>query len=159
MRWTEFAMACPQFAELVKERMIDPHITLLGTLRADGAPRISAVECDLVGDDLYTGMIWRSVKALDLLRDPRMTMHTLPPGKDNPLGDLKLYGRAVPVEDPDARRRYGDVLYARIQWRPEEPFHCFAVDIESAGFVRFHDGGRDVWRWAAGSRLHTSFRS
>src|SRR5262245_46955006 len=103
MRWSAFADACPELAGITRERMIDPHVALLGTVRSDGSPRISAVECDVVGDDLHTGMIWQSVKALDLLRDPRMTMHSLLPGKDNPLGDLKLYGRAVAVEDPAAR--------------------------------------------------------
>lgn len=149
MRWSGFAAGCPELAGIAREWIVDRHILLLGTLRADGSPRISAVECDLAGDDLLVGMIWRSSKAVDLLRDPRMTVHSLPPGKDNPEGDLKLYGRALPVEG-EQKRAYEREIFQRLQWRPDEPYHCFALDLESAGFVRFRDGGRDVWRWHAG---------
>jgi len=113
MRWAPFSQASPELAEIAREWLADRHIMLLGTLRPDGSPRISAVECDIVGDDLCTGMIWQSAKALDLLRDPRMTVHSLPPGKDNPAGDLKLYGRAVAVDEPATKRAYEETLYAR----------------------------------------------
>lgn len=157
MRWAQFVRECPELAEIARSWIADRHILLLGTLRADGSPRISAVECDLVGDDLCTGMIWQSVKALDLLRDPRMTVHSLPPGMSNPEGDLKLYGTAVPVEGR-GKWFYERTLYARIQWRPSEPYHCFAYDFTSAGLVRFRGGGRDRWLWREGSRLRRGFR-
>jgi hypothetical protein len=157
MRWAEFAKACPELAMIGRELIADRHIMLLGTLRADGAPRISAVECDLVDDDLTSGMIWQSTKALDLLRDSRMTAHSLPAGLSNPDGDVKLYGTAVRVEG-DLKRRYGDVLYARIQWRPSEPYHCFSFDITAAGFVKFRGQGRDSWSWRAGGELRKDFR-
>jgi hypothetical protein len=159
MRWRAFADACPQLAGIAREWIADRHIMLLGTLRADGSPRISAVECDLVGDEFCTGMIWQSAKALDLLRDPRMTVHSLPPGKDNPAGDLKLYGRAVAVED-DVKRAYEDVMFARLAWRPPEPYHCFALDIAEAGTVVFKNGGREIVSWREdreGDRSSTRF--
>jgi hypothetical protein len=152
MRWGGFATECPELAALAREWIVDPHILLLGTLRADGSPRISALECDLAGEELYIGMIWRSAKALDLLRDPRTTVHSLPPGKDNPAGDLKLYGRAVAV-GAEHKRAYEKEIFQRMQWRPDEPYHCFALDLDSAGFVRFRGGGRDVWHWRAGGPL------
>jgi Pyridoxamine 5'-phosphate oxidase len=157
MRWNEFSAASPQLAAVAKEWIVDRHIMLLGTLRPDGSPRISAVECDFVGDDLCTGMIWQSTKALDLLRDPRMTAHSLPAGLSNPDGDFKLYGRAVSIEG-ELKKRYGDVLYARIQWRPSEPYHCFSFDITAAGFVKFRGQGRDAWSWRAGGDLRKDFR-
>jgi len=157
VRWSEFARECPELAAIAREWIADRHIVLLGTLRADGSPRISAVECDLVGDDLCTGMIWQSTKALDLLRDPRMTAHSLPPGLSNPDGDIKLYGTARRVEG-ETKREYERTLYARIQWSPHEPYHCFALDITSAGFVRFRDNGRDAWSWRAGAALRKAFR-
>jgi len=174
MRWDEFGRACPELAEIAREWVADRHIMLLGTLRPDGSPRISAVECDVVvwdgaaalahttegstgtvGADLCTGMIWQSKKGLDLLRDPRMTVHSLPPGLHNPAGDLKLYGRAVEVTEPAGRRAYGETLYARIQWQPSEPYHLFALDIESAGLVRFEGDDREVLHWRAGGALRT----
>lgn len=156
MRWDEFAQSCPELAGLVRERFEREQIFLLGTLRPDGSPRISGVECDFVGGDLCTGMIWQSTKALDLLRDPRMTIHSLVPDKAHEpehQGDLKLYGRATEVGDPDRKAAYADAIEARIDWRPEEPFHCFAFDIQRAGHVRFADGNRQVATWRAGGEL------
>jgi hypothetical protein len=103
-------------------------------------------------------MIWRSVKALDLRRDPRLTVHSLPPGKDNSEGDLKLYGHAVELSDRDDKVRYEDAIEARINWRPAEPYHVFAVDIDRAGFVVFGGDGRESWSWRAGGRLRKEVR-
>jgi hypothetical protein len=153
MRWGEFARECPELAALARDWIADRHIMLLGTLRRDGSPRISAVECDLIDDDLCTGMIWQSTKALDLERDPRMTVHSLPPGLSNPEGDLKLYGRAVAVTEPERRRAYEETLYRRLSWRPEEPYHLFALDIAAAGFVRFIGDSRDVRYWRVGTGM------
>jgi hypothetical protein len=157
MRWGGFEKSCPEFAGMVRERFEREQIFLLGTVRPDGSPRISAVECDFVDADLMIGMIWRSTKALDLLRDPRMTIHSLVPDKareSESQGDMKLYGQALEVTDPERKRRYEDAIHARIDWRPSEPYHCFALDIDRAGLVRFGDGGRDVWTWLAGGALH-----
>jgi hypothetical protein len=149
MRWGEFSAQCPELAELASARFGADQLVLLGTLRADGSARISAVEPDFAGGELLVGMIPRSVKALDLLRDPRATVHSWPPDKEGRLGDIKLYGRAVAVTDPAGKRAYEDAIFTRMAWRPVEPYHCFAFDIESAGLVRFNDAGREVWSWRA----------
>lgn len=156
MRWDEFAAGCPDLAHVAEERFTREQIVLLGTVRANGAPRISGVECDFVAGDLMTGMIWRSTKALDLLRDPRVTIHSLVPDKQHEAqnqGDLKLHGMAVEVTDRGQRARYQAAIFARIGWQPSEPYHCFAFDIEHAGMVRFVDGQREVWSWRSGGNL------
>lgn len=141
---------------MARDRFERDQIFLLATLRPDGSPRISGVECDFVDGDLMTGMIWRSMKALDLRRDPRCAVHSLVPDKaheaDNQ-GDLKLSGRAVEVHDPVHKRRYEETLRARIDWAPSEPYHCFGFDLEWAGMVRFAEGHREVWSWHVGGAL------
>jgi hypothetical protein len=157
VKWAEFERVCPELGAIAREFIADRHIVLLGTLRPDGSPRISAVECDVVGDDLCSGMIWRSTKALDLERDPRLALHSLPAGLSNPAGDIKLYGTAVALAAA-RRRAYEKVLHDRIGWSPSEPYHCFAYDITAAGFVRFRDNGRDSWHWRTGGELARDFR-
>src|SRR4029079_16025492 len=86
-------------------------------------------------------MMWRSPKALDLLRDPRLVVHSVVSRREGDEGDFKLYGRAVPVEQSDRSDSYRAAIKARIDWEPEQPnYHVFAVDIESAGFVEFAPG-------------------
>jgi hypothetical protein len=146
MDWSGFAAAAPELADMARRRFAENRLGLLGTLRADGSPRISPIEVFFSDGQLMLGMMWRSRKALDLLRDPRVVVHTAACDPDGVEGDLKVYGRAVDVPDAGARTRYGDVLEERIKWRPSEPFHLFALDVESAGYIRF---GKDplAMRW------------
>lgn len=153
MRWREFAAECPELARLAAERFAADQLVLLGTLRPDGSPRISGVEPDIAAGDLMIGMIPHSVKALDLLRDPRMTVHSWPPDNKGERGDIKLYGRAVDITDPAGKRAYEEVIFARTAFRPTEPYHCFALDLTSAGMVRFSEGGREVWSWRPGGPM------
>lgn len=67
---------CPELAEIGRRRLEERHVCLIGTLRADGSPRISPVEPYLVAGDLVIGMMAGSRKAADLLRDPRLVVHS-----------------------------------------------------------------------------------
>jgi hypothetical protein len=147
VRWQDFAAACPELAEIGRRRFAEDEVVLIGTIRRDGSPRISPVEPDLAAGELCLGMMWRSMKALDLLRDPRLVVHTATKDRHGTAGDLKLYGTARDVEDADLRGAYKDAIEARIAWRPEGDFHCFVVDIESAAFVRFDGGTQITIRW------------
>lgn len=122
-------------------------ILLLGTIRADGRPRISPCEAYVVDGDLLLGMMWQSKKALDLLRDPRITVATVQTDREPKVGDLKLYGSVRDVLEPERRRAYSDALHAAINWRPSEPYHLFSFDVEHAGFVSFGDEKR-LMRWS-----------
>jgi hypothetical protein len=140
MRWEEFAAACPELAQLGEERLRSHELCLVGTLRRSGWPRISPVEPDFAAGELMLGMMWRSPKALDLLRDPRLVVHSVVSSRMGTEGDFKLYGRAVDVHEPERREAYRAAIKARLDWAPDEPdYHLFAVDIESAGFVVFGD--------------------
>jgi hypothetical protein len=154
MRWDEFAAAVPELAALGEERLRAKELCLVGTLRKNGWPRISPVEPDFVDGELMLGMMPRSPKALDLLRDPRLVVHSVVANRSGKEGDFKLYGRAVDIQDPDRRAAYRATIKARIDWEPTEPnYHLFAVDIDSAGFVTFDEPAHGLaWDPAGGLR-------
>ncbi|HEY6030263.1 MAG TPA: pyridoxamine 5'-phosphate oxidase family protein [Gaiellaceae bacterium] len=154
MRWDEFAAACPELASLGEERLRVRELCLVGTLRRNGYPRISPVEPEFVDGELMLGMMWRSPKALDLLRDPRCVIHSVVSDRMGTEGDFKLYGRAVDVQDAERRARYRAAIKARIDWEPAEPrYHCFAIEVESAGFVIFGEGRYGLaWESSSGLR-------
>lgn len=147
MRWAEFAETAPELAGLGEELFLRSGLGLVGTLRRDGSPRISPCEVFLVDGELLLGMMWRSRKALDLLRDPRLAVNSPQADRNAAGGDFKLYGAAVEVTDPALRERYADVVEATIDWRPKDPYHLFAIDIESAGYISFGEGRRAL-RWS-----------
>ena len=151
MRWDEFEQACPELAELGRERFERQRLLMLGTLRRNGWPRISPCELDFVVGELCLGMMWRSPKARDLLCDSRCVLHSCTSDKSGTEGDFKLYGTARDVDDEGFRERFETVVERRLDWRPPRPYHLFAIDLGSAGFVMF---GEDryvlAWNLAAG---------
>jgi hypothetical protein len=109
------------------------------------------VEPLIFDGELYLGMMWQSLKALDLLRDPRISVHSAVADRMAPAGEFKLHGRVREVTDAGERRRYGAALFEKIGWNPSDsPMHLFAVDIESAGFFVTAGDHRTVIRWRAG---------
>lgn len=128
------------------ERIKETGIVLLGTIRADGWPRISPCEAYVIDGDLMLGMMWHSRKAIDLQRDPRLTIATPQSDREPVHGDLKMYASVVDVPEPGRRQAYSDTVQAAIDWRPPEPYHLFAVEISSAGFISFGNAPR-LLRW------------
>ena len=90
--WRQVEAEAPELAALARH-YFDRHVhKLLATLRLDGSPRISGIEVTFAEGELWLGMMWRSVKALDLLRDSRFALHS---GSDDPpewTGDAKVLG-------------------------------------------------------------------
>ena len=147
--WQQFASAEPELAALGVAMFGRTGLALVGTLRRDGWPRISPVEPFIADGQLYLGMMWQSVKALDLLRDPRCVVHSTVSDREGSEGEFKVYGRAVEVISLDERRRFGEAVYAAIGHGLEEPeFHCFAIAIESVAFsqLRGEEFHRQVWK-------------
>ena len=140
MRWDAFEEACPEIASMARARFEKDQLVMVGTVRRDGSPRISPNEVDLAAGRLFVSMMWRSKKALDLMRDPRVVIHSVTCDKSGSDGDIKLYGRVVDERDADVREAFRDAIRARIDWAPDEPeFHCFSLDVESAGYTRFSE--------------------
>ena len=138
MRWDAFVEACPELATIAEERFHNDELVMLGTIRSDGTPRISPCEVDFSEGNLFLGMMWRSKKALDLLRDPRCVVHSVTCDRMGSNGDLKLYGRMTNVQESELRQAYRRTIKARIDWEPDEPeFHLFSLDVEAAGFMIF----------------------
>lgn len=144
MRWSEFEKRAPRLAKAFRERTEGKTI-VVGTIRRDGTPRISPIGFEFAYGEIWMGMMWRTHKALDLLRDPRVLLHNaVTSDKD---GEVKLRGRAVEINTKSRRERYRSLLRKRYGWAPEEPFHLFTVDIEHAALVTFGPRGLSAKTW------------
>jgi len=121
--WKTIERAEPEFAGRV-QRLFDAgrHKTI-ATLRADGSPRISGIECEFTDGELRFGSMTAARKGADLARDPRFALHgpTFHPveGKEAEWpGEAKIAGRAVPAgpvatdasgEGPDGEMFIADI--------------------------------------------------
>ncbi|MGE3621958.1 MAG: pyridoxamine 5'-phosphate oxidase family protein [Acidimicrobiia bacterium] len=100
--WDVFEQAEPELAARVRRLFEAGRHKTLATVRADGSPRISGIECEFVDGDLRFGSMTGSRKGADLHRDPRFALHgpTFHPeeGKEADWpGEAKVTGRAVPA--------------------------------------------------------------
>jgi hypothetical protein len=98
--WNVIEQAEPEFALRVRELMDAGRHKTIATLRADGSPRISGIECEFTATDLRFGSMTGARKGADLVRDPRFALHgpTFHPeeGKEKEWpGEAKFAGRAI----------------------------------------------------------------
>lgn len=108
--WKTIVASEPEFASRV-ERLFDAgrHKTI-ATIRADGSPRISGIECEFSREDLRFGSMIGARKGADLKRDPRFALHgpTFHPEEGEEAewpGEAKIAGRAIlvgPITTDDA---------------------------------------------------------
>jgi hypothetical protein len=131
-RWSDVEAQVPELAAAAR-RFFDAfdHKTV-ATLRRDGSPRISGTEVDVADGELWFGSMWRSMKALDLQRDPRFALHSGSPSPPDWSGDAKLAGRAEEIMDPQ-------VIEAVNGGRAPGPSHLFRADIAELVVVRLGD--------------------
>ena len=138
--WSEVEQASPELAAVVRAAFDAHKHKVLATLRADGSPRVSGNEVTFKDGEAWMGMMDGSVKALDLLRDPRMAVHSATVDAELKLGDAKMAGRAVAVTDPGTIRRFAsDSAENHDGAEPPEAFHLFRIDITEASIVRIGD--------------------
>ncbi len=129
--WAEFAAAAPDLAAFVRERLEAHRHRILGTLRADGSPRLSGVEVTFLDGELWIGGMPGSRKSADLRRDPRLAVHS---GSDDPpgfRGDARVSGRAVFEEDEVAKARFLEAAGGG----PPGPFDLVRVAITEVSTV------------------------
>jgi hypothetical protein len=153
-RWEEIEAAAPEVAALAQARFEATGLGFLATLRKDGSPRISGIEPTFLDGEVWLGMMDGSLKARDLRRDPRFSLHSASADKEVKDGDAKLTGRAVEVTDQDAKvgfmRRFAELN----EYGPpeDEPYHLFRLDITEVMTLR-PDGDHlaiDTWHEGRG---------
>lgn len=97
MSWSRLEAEAPGLARLGRERLAGG-LALLGTVRADGSPRVSPIGVFFLGGELVIGVMTRSGKARDLRGDPRVALQSLVTAPDEGEPELKLYGLVAPSD-------------------------------------------------------------
>lgn len=168
VRWAEFRAAEPEFADLVRARFRAFQHHVLATIRPDGSPRLTGLEGDFRGDELWLGMMIGSRKALDLRRDPRFSMYANPgTGTGMGGGDVRVSGRAVEVTDPEEFARYAgsaDASEGGSGEAPEVPevperFHLFRAELSEVVRITVEDPHIVFQVWHPGHALRTIRRA
>lgn len=156
--WADFEAAAPEVAEQGRELIDRYGFVLAGTIRKDGTPRISPVEARVVEGHLMLVMICGTLKARDILRDPRIVLNTPFVDLSDPIAEFKLRGRVTEVGDPGLRAAAADATEAASGWRPRDDWHVFSVDVEDAAFIYWEGGVMRMTRWTCDGGVQTTTR-
>ena len=148
--WAAFAEAVPRIAEVFARRHAAAgDLCLLGTLRADGYPRISPMEPRFFEDRLCVVGMPDTSKFRDLARDPRFTLHTATIDAHVREGDAKLWGVVENLRDEDLHQRFAQAVFDRTGFdlRGRQFPEFYVADIRGASSVTVTDGLElTVWR-------------
>ena len=161
-RWADFEEAAPELASAGRERLEQFGFVFIGTIRRDGGPRVNPVEAHIVDGELALCMVPWSLKAGDLLRDPRTFLHTpVIEAASGAPGEFKLRGRALQIGDAGLRDAVADTLDRKSGWRPTPDWRFFHVDVEAAAFLRYDEQEEihRLLRWTPERGLESSTRT
>jgi hypothetical protein len=150
LTWAELERAAPEIAGFGRDLLERFQFVFVGTLTKDGSPRVNPCEAYIIDGHLLLNMMPRSLKALDLLRDPRIYVHSPVIDKNAEDGEFKLAGRAPPLTNASLRTKLDDLFWELIGWRPDPDSHYFEVLAER---VAYHRYGEDevALRWSVRS--------
>jgi hypothetical protein len=132
--WSAVVAAEPEFAGRVRALFDAGRHKTIATLRADGSPRISGIECEFTEKgELQFGSMPDARKGADLRRDPRFALHGPTfhpdPGQEGEWqGEAKIAGRAVAA---------GPVL---VEGSTEPQGEMFVADITEVVVTGLNDG-------------------
>jgi len=116
--WKDVERAEPEFAARVRRLFDAGRHKTIATVRADGSPRISGIECEFADGELRFGSMPGARKGADLRRDPRFALHgpAFHPQEGQEAGwpgEAKIAGRAV-LAGPAGDGPAGDLFIADI---------------------------------------------
>ena len=144
--WDDFAAAAPELAAAAR-KLLEAHTHLtIATLRKDGAPRISGIECRFIEGDLWFGSMPNAVKALDLQRDPRFALHSGTGDASEWHGDAKFAGRVEEITDLERMKE----IFEAMGHPQSGPSHLFRAELSELSTVRLGEPADhlviDSWR-------------
>jgi len=148
--WSVIEQSEPDFAGRVLRLFDAGRHKTIATLRLDGSPRISGIECEFNGGQLRFASMSDARKLADLKRDPRFALHgpTFHPEEGREVewpGEAKIAGSVVSVE---ATTGEGDV---------DRDGEAFTADIGEVVITRLSDDGTKlvVESWTPERGLHS----
>lgn len=99
--WGEFEDQQPAMAAVVRRCFDARRHKTIATIRADGSPRISGIECSFDDGRMTFGSMPKSRKLDDLHRDPRFALHSptedpIEGAESSWRGEAKVSGYAIP---------------------------------------------------------------
>jgi hypothetical protein len=143
--WSEFEKASPELAAFGKERL-NGKVAYLGTVRANGRPRVHPVTPIISAERLFLFMEPTSPKGKDLQREGHFALHATVEDSNGGNGEFYIRGIATLVNDAALREEA-----AKAGYKPQDHYILFTLSVEYAFMNIYTKGAPTVKRWQSGS--------
>lgn len=140
--WTTLCSDAPDLAQAITSRFKANLHHILGTIRLDGAVRLSGTEVTIDPDHVGLGMMPASHKLTDVRRDPRVELHSAPLDAHLSAGDAKLIGVLIETGETEG-----------------QPGFAFSLDVTRASLVRVTGDHLEFTIWSPTGGLRIQHRS
>lgn len=156
--WAQFTKEAPYVSEVFSRRhAATGKLCMLGTIKADGSPRVSPMEPNVVeGQLVLVGMPGTS-KFRDLTKDPRFELHTATIDTGVSEGDAKVSGVVENFPNAEFQGRFLEDLYATsgfdLRGQLFDPF--FVANLTAGSCIEL-DTDRlkiTIWKPGVGERI------
>ena len=164
--WSDFTDAEPELAERARLILASTVNAVLGTLRADGMPRLSGIDPFFLHGELWIGSMPDARKGADLRRDPRCSLHSIPwesrklrpDAADGGEADVKVAAHAVRLGDAADQAEILAWFKEERDMEPAADADLFRLDLDAVTVISVdHDANElvvDHWT-EAGGRITT----
>jgi hypothetical protein len=141
--WAEFAKQAPELATFGNARL-NGRVSYLGTVRANGQPRVHPVTPIISAERLFLFMEPASPKGKDLERSGHYALHATVENSSGGEGEFYVRGIATRVHDPAMREE----AVSAAGYVPKPHYILFTLSVEYA-FMNVYstDGAPNVKRW------------
>jgi hypothetical protein len=147
--WGEVEAQASEFAGRV-QAVFDAHKhKTMATLRRDGSPRISGTEMQFTLGEVWFGSMGGALKARDLLRDPRVAIHSGTVDLELQRGDAKIAGRAIEVRDAALWRAVNGE-----ETSPPDGAYLFRIEVSEVVLTRVDGDELVIESWTPARGLH-----
>ncbi|APE34240.1 pyridoxamine 5-phosphate oxidase [Nocardia mangyaensis] len=152
--WSQFTEEAPRICALfLRRHQATGNLCMLGTVRADGSPRISPIEPTIFEDMLVLAGMPNTRKFDDLARDPRFCLHTATVDTMVTDGDAKLFGTVIDEPDEALHARFAQKLFddKGFDIRGMKFDHFYLADLTGASTVEAAEDHLDITVWKPGA--------
>jgi hypothetical protein len=157
----------PDLADRVRAVLSSTTNAVLGTIRRDGAPRLSGADPYFHDGQLCIWSMPRARKGADLRRDPRVAVHSIPwdsrklrdGAADVGQADAKVSGTAVLASDVGELSAFREWLKSERGFEPPEDWDLFIIDIDALAVISVDNGQLVVDRWSTTGGRQTMRRA
>jgi hypothetical protein len=151
LTWSEFQAVRPDMAKFGEERFPNG-VSYLATMGRDSYPRVHPFRPFISSGHLFAFMYTTSPKCIDLLKNPKYSMHTSVTDVNGGNGEFQIKGEVVRIESASDPRRQMALEASPYPVSTVKPVVLFEFMVTRCLTNYYSEDGPNFDRWKEGEK-------